>query len=172
MRRLPPAIPLSPATALSSPHGIAPLAEIASGNSPIPSNGRPPGIIFIKTLPATSHSRENKRRFNFAAKIQPPRNAALIHTPPISKPGILKPLRNRKAVYLLLRRAQTNKRLMKLGFRGLLWYIANLLLNTLLFNRYYRSHRGDRRIARQSPQGGSAPMAGTPRARHFNGIIS
>ena len=161
LRRLPPAIPLSPATALSSPHGIAPLAEIASGNSPIPRNvlssphgiaplaeitsgnspiprnGRPPGIIFIKTLPATSHSRENKRRFNFAAKIQPPRNAALIHTPPISKPGILKPLRNRKAVYLLLRRAQTNKRLMKLGFRGLLWYIANLLLNTLLFNRYY-----------------------------------
>ncbi len=145
----------------SSPHGIAPLAEITSGNAPIPRNGsllsarhsppygdclrqfpiprngRPPGIIFIKTLPATSHSRENKRRFNFAAKIQPPRNAALIHTPPISKPGILKPLRNRKAVYLLLRRAQTNKRLMKLGFRGLLWYIANLLLNTLLFNRYY-----------------------------------
>ena len=120
---------------LSARH--SPLAEIASGNSPIPRNGRPPGIIFIKTLPATSHSRENKRRFNFAAKIQPPRNAALIHTPPISKPGILKPLRNRKAVYLLLRRAQTNKRLMKLGFRGLLWYIANLLLNTLLFNRYY-----------------------------------
>ena len=137
LRRLPPAILLSPATVLSSPHGIALLAEIASGNSPIPRNGRPPGIIFIKTLPATSHSRENKRRFNFAAKIQPPRNAALIHTPPISKPGILKPLRNRKAVYLLLRRAQTNKRLMKLGFRGLLWYIANLLLNTLLFNRYY-----------------------------------
>ena len=146
-----------PRNVLSSPHGIAPLAEIASGNSPIPRNGpllsarhsplaeiasgnspiprngRPPGIIFIKTLPATSHSRENKRRFNFAAKIQPPRNAALIHTPPISKPGILKPLRNRKAVYLLLRRAQTNKRLMKLGFRGLLWYIANLFL----FNRYY-----------------------------------
>ena len=112
-------------TPLSAWH--SPPCGDCSAITPIPRYGRPSAIVFIKTLPATSHSRENKRRFNFAAKIQPPRNAASIHTPPISKPGILNPLRNRKAVYLHLRRAQTNKRPVKLGGRGLLWYTTNSL---------------------------------------------
>ena len=145
-----PQLLLSPAAALPLSAWHSPPYGDCSAITPIPRCGRPYAIVFIKTLPATSHSRENKRRFNFAAKIQPPRNAALIHTPPISKPGILNPLRKRKAVYLILRRAQTNKRPVKLGSRVLLWYITNLI-NIHLLTAIIRNHKGDRRIARQSP---------------------